>query len=64
MEEKDVQKIVDNALKAAKTLDNTPDNPNTQTPTPEIFKCPECGGNVKANQTHCSYCGVELEWGA
>ena len=63
MDTKEVTKIVQNALEAAKKLDNAGDNPNQQASTPETFNCPECGGAVNANQSHCSYCGAELEWG-
>jgi len=56
---KEINRIVTNALKAAKELDNAQtDKP----PEKEEFKCPDCGGNVTANQVHCGYCGAELEW--
>lgn len=28
----------------------------------EIFKCPDCGGEVSGGILYCSHCGCALEW--
>ena len=28
----------------------------------EVFKCPDCGGEVSGGMMYCQHCGCELEW--
>lgn len=30
---------------------------------PEVFKCPDCGGEVSGGIQYCQHCGCALEWG-
>ena len=30
----------------------------------ELFKCPDCGGEVAGGIMYCQHCGCELEWEA
>ena len=68
MEEKDVNSIasaVTSALSklnadtaAAKDKEEVKDK---GTP-PDVFKCPDCGGEVSGGIPYCSHCGCALEW--
>ena len=67
MEEKDVNSIAGavtaaltklNADTAAKEKELIKDK---ETPA-EVFKCPECGGEVAGGIMYCQHCGCALEW--
>ena len=65
MEEKDVNGIASAVTAAlAKLNADTRDKEEVKDKgvPPEIFKCPECGGEVSGGITYCQHCGCELEW--
>ena len=70
MEEKDVNSIA-NAVTAALAKLNADtadkdkkDKEEVKDGTPaEVFKCPDCSGEVAGGIKYCQHCGCELEWG-
>lgn len=48
-------------LNADTTKEIEDKNKNDKTPS-EVFKCPECDGDVAAGIMYCQHCGCELEW--
>ncbi|GAH24988.1 unnamed protein product [marine sediment metagenome] len=69
MEEKDVNSIASavtsalaklNVDTAAKDRGEVKDK-SGETPT-EVFRCPDCGGEVVGGIIYCQHCGCELEW--
>ena len=66
MDDKDIMGIasaVTNALAKlnADTIKDKEEIKEKGTPS-EVFKCPECGGDVSGGITYCSHCGCALEW--
>ena len=67
MEEKDVNSIASAVTTAlakldADTIKEKGGVKDKEMPS-EVFKCPECGGEVSGGIPYCSHCGCELEWG-
>jgi hypothetical protein len=72
MEEKDVNSIasaVSNALAklntdtaAVKEKEKTYPEHAEGMDLPEVFKCPDCGAQVKGGIDFCQSCGCPLEW--
>ena len=66
MEEKDISGIAGAvAIELAKLNkeDKRPDESNERG-LAELFKCPDCGGEVAGGIMFCQHCGCELEWEA
>ena len=73
MEEKDVKDIAtavsgalaklnaDTKAAEARTTRDAGDQ-DASVPT-EVFKCPECDGEVAGGIMYCQHCGCALEWG-
>jgi hypothetical protein len=73
MEEKDVSSIANavsialaklNADTAKEATDKRSDNKGESNESEaEVFKCPDCGVQVKGGISFCQGCGCPLEWG-
>ena len=76
MEEKDVNSIASAVTTALSKLtadearakrdaatkdDKSGSVANTSVPN-DMFKCPDCGGEVAAGIQYCQHCGCALEW--
>jgi Rieske Fe-S protein len=70
MEEKDVNSIASavtsalsklNADTAAAKEKEKEEVKDKDTPS-EVFKCPDCGGEIAGGIQYCQHCGCVLEW--
>jgi hypothetical protein len=68
MEEKDVNSIASAVTNALSKLNadtaaaKEKEDKDKEIPS-EVFKCPDCGGEVPGGIMYCSHCGCALEWG-
>ena len=61
MEEKDISGIAGAVAKELAKLNAEKPEDKDKIPS-EIFKCPECEGEVAAGIPFCQHCGCALEW--
>lgn len=69
MEEKDVNSIANAVTTAlaklnADTINKEREEIKEKGVPPEVFKCPDCDGEVSGGIRYCMHCGCELEWEA